>query len=416
MATTSRWIPTARMAAALAQAGFSVKAVCPTAHPLSTTAAVKEIYPYSGIAPLSSFADAIARANPDLVVPGDDLATLHLHHLYALEKRRGAKATRICAMLERSLGSNESFPVVYARTRFLQVAAAEGIRCPATEVITNESDLKSFADRIGLPMVLKVDVSSGGEGVRVVRNLEEAKQEFRSLSAPPLLARAAKRVIVDRDKRLVRPAFLRQRPVVNAQGFIGGREATSLVACWQGVVLASLHFEVLHKSDPAGPASVIRWIDNPEMTAAAEKTARRLGLSGFHGFDFMLEANTGHAYLIEINPRTTQVGHLTLGAGRDLPAALYSAVTQEALQPALKMTENDTIALFPQEWLRDPESPFLASTYHDVPWSESELVRACIQTAASRKRGTCNGTGAKRFRPRECPANEFTSYRIAMGA
>jgi hypothetical protein len=41
------------------------------------------------------------------------------------------------------------------------------------------------------------------------------------------------------------------------------------------------------------------------------------------------------------------------------------------------VTENDTIALFPQEWIRDPHSSFLRSAYHDIPWEEPELVRDC---------------------------------------
>ena len=385
MATTSRWVPTARLAVALAHAGFRVKAVCPSGHQLSKTAAVQETFLYSGVSPLSSFGDAIARSQPTLVVPGDDLAALHLHQLYARETTRGDVGGQICTTIERSLGTGESFPVVYARTRFMEVAAEQGIRCPATERIASEQDIDSFARRFGLPFVLKADVTSGGEGVRVVRTLDEAKRSFRALNSVPAVARAAKRALFDRDSRLVWPALLRRRPVVNAQGFIAGREATSLVACWQGVVLASLHFEVLQKTDSAGPATVLRLVDNPEMAAAAEKTVSRLGLSGFHGFDFMLEANTGSAYLIEINPRTTQVGHLALGAGRDLPAALYSAVTQEALQPAPKVTDKDTIALFPQEWLRDPDSPYLTSAYHDVPWQESQLVRACLQMRRKQK-------------------------------
>ena len=385
VATTSRWVPTARLAVALAHAGFSVKSVCPSSHQLSKTTAVGEIFPYSGVMPLSSFADAINRANADLVLPGDDLATLHLHQLYAREKKRGEQGARVCALIERSLGNSESFSVVYDRAQFMHVAQDEGVRCPATEVVANERDLEDFANRLGLPIVLKVNVTSGGEGVRVVRSLDEAKREFRALNAPPVLARAAKRVIFDHDKRLVWSALLRRRPTVNAQAFVAGRESTSLVACWEGNVLASLHFEVLHKTDPAGPATVLRLIENSEMVSATEKTVRRLGLSGFHGFDFMIEATTANAYLIEINPRTTQVGHLTLGSGHDLPAALYSALTGEALRPALKVTENDTIALFPQEWLRDPSSSYLASAYHDVPWSESELVRACIQTRRKQK-------------------------------
>jgi carbamoylphosphate synthase large subunit len=385
VATTSRWIPTARLAVALAEAGFTIRAVCPYPHPLSKTTSVNEIYPYSGVMPLSSFVNAINAANPDLVIPGDDLATLHLHQLHSREKGRGVAGARICSLIERSLGSPESFSVVYARSKCMKVAQEEGIRCPTTEVLTNECDLESVVSQIGFPMVLKANVTSGGEGVRIVQTLAGAKREFRALSAPPLLARAVKRVIIDRDRRLVWPALLRRHPVVNAQGFIVGREATSLVACWQGTVLASLHFEVLQKTDSAGPATVLRLIDNSEMVLAAEKMVRRLGLSGLHGLDFMLEADTGNAYLIEINPRATQVGHLTLGSGRDLPAALYSALSGQTVQLAPRVTENNTIALFPGEWLRDPASSYLLSAYHDVPWQESEMVRDCIQTRRKEK-------------------------------
>jgi predicted ATP-grasp superfamily ATP-dependent carboligase len=114
------------------------------------------------------------------------------------------------------------------------------------------------------------------------------------------------------------------------------------------------------------------------MSTAAVKMAKRLALSGLHGFDFMLEAETNNAYLIEINPRATQVGHLTLGPGHDIPAAITAAVSGAAIQVAPKVTQNDTIVLFPQEWIRNPESPYIRSGYHDVPWEEPEFVRDCI--------------------------------------
>jgi hypothetical protein len=185
--------------------------------------------------------------------------------------------------------------------------------------------------------------------------------------------------LLDQDKRLFWPYLLRRRAVVNAQTFVAGREATSAIACWKGTVLAELHFEVLRKVDDAGPSTVVRLIENADMSFAAEKIVRRLNLSGLHGFDFMLEANTGNAYLLEINPRATQVGHLALGWGRDLPAALFAAISGEPVRTARKVTENDVIALFPQEWNGDPESPFLQSGYHDIPWEEPELVKDCIR-------------------------------------
>jgi hypothetical protein len=123
----------------------------------------------------------------------------------------------------------------------------------------------------------------------------------------------------------------------------------------------------------------LRWIDNVDMSAAAEKIVRRLKLSGLHGFDFVLEAQSGNPYLIEMNPRATQVGHLTLGPGRDLASALYTALSGIETEAAPKVTDKDTIALFPQEWLRDPASAFLQSAYHDVPWEEPELLLLCIR-------------------------------------
>ncbi len=377
--TTSRWFPTARLAMSLAGAGCMVDALCPAGHPLSKMRSVRRAYAYRGLMPLHSFADAIAAAQPDFIVPGDDLATCHLHHLYARERQRGEAGSWVCELIERSLGAPESFPVVYARTAFADLAREVGVRAPQTEVIANLDDLKKWVSRFGLPTVLKANGTSGGEGVRVAHTVEEAERAFRALQAPPLLARAAKRALVDQDKSLVWPSLLRHRSVVNAQVFVTGHEATSTVACWKGAVVASLHFEVVNKRSAAGQSSVLRLIENAEMSATAEKMVRRLGLSGIHGFDFMLEAHTGNAHLIEINPRATQVGHLALGSGRDLPAALYSAMSGEPLRAAKKVTENDTITLFPQEWMRDPASPFLTSGYHDVPWEEPELLRACVR-------------------------------------
>jgi hypothetical protein len=177
--------------------------------------------------------------------------------------------------------------------------------------------------------------------------------------------------------------LLRQRRTINAQAFIAGREATSTVLCWQGGVLASLHFEVLHTAYSSGPATVVKLIQNTEMQEAAEKIIGRLNLSGFQGFDFVFDGSTGNPYLIEMNPRVTQAGHLTLGAGRDIPAALYGTLTGELVRPAPILTDNDTIAYFPQEWLRDPASSFLKSAYHDVPWDEPDLVRACVGPRAA---------------------------------
>jgi hypothetical protein len=379
IAATSRWIPTARLAMALSQAGCVIDAVCPAGHPVEKIGGVRKTYAYRSLFAMQSFAAAITAAQPDLIVPGDDLATRHLHHLHLREGKRRSSAQPTCGLIERSLGAAESFPRVYARTAFIELARQAGVRAPKTEVIADLDQLRGWTQRSGFPTVLKANGTSGGDGVRVVHNAEEAAGAFRQLQAPPSWLRAAKRALVDQDRTLIAPAVLRQRFLVNAQEFAAGREATSAVACWQGEILAGLHFEVLNKRDAEGPSSVLRAIENADMAAAAETMVRELKLSGLHGFDFMLESSTGKAFLIEINPRATQVGHLTLGEGRDLPAALYAALTGNAIHPAPPITENRVIALFPQEWMRDPESAFLQSGYHDVPWEEPALVRESVR-------------------------------------
>jgi len=304
-----------------------------------------------------------------------------MHLLHEKEQNRGSEGKKTCSLIEASLGSAESFSLILERASFMRVAQEVGVRVPTTGVVRDSEDLQLWIARNGFPMVLKADGTSGGSGVRTVATQEESDAAYRELKAPPSLARAAKRALMDRDQTLIWPSLLRRPRSVSAQTMIVGHEATSTVACWKGTVLAGLHFEVVNKKYAAGPATVMRLIENIEMTSAVEKMARRLKLSGVHGFDFMLESHTGNAYLIEVNPRTTQVGHLTLGPGRDLPAALAAAVTGMEIQQAPKVTEKNMVALFPQEWMRDPASPFIQSGYHDVPWEEPRLVEACMRHA-----------------------------------
>jgi len=385
VATTHRYYPTVRLALALVKAGCQVEALCPPSHPLAITRAARRMHTYHGLAPLRSVHHAITSAKPDFIVPCDDLSTEHLYRLHARERQTGEHGKPMCALIERSLGAPESYPLISARTAFMQLAHEEGIRVPATSVIKTMDELKRWISHIGFPAVLKANGSSGGDGTRIVHTLEEADRAFRRLQAPPFLARAAKRALVDGDHTLVWPSLLRRRPVVNGQAFVVGHEATSTTLCWQGAVLARLHFEVLKKVKPTGHATVLRLIEHAEMSGAVERIARRLNLSGWHGFDFILEAHTGNAYLIEINPRITQVGHLAMGPGRDLPAAFYAAVSGNPMQEAHKVTEKDTVALFPQEWIRDPASEFLQTAYHDVPWEEPALVSDSIRVSGTQR-------------------------------
>ncbi len=84
-----------------------------------------------------------------------------------------------------------------------------------------------------------------------------------------------------------------------------------------------------------------------------------------------------------MNARATPTMHLALAD--DLPAALLAAARLPA-RPRPPVTEKTDIALFPREWLRDPESPWLQNAFHDVPWDDPDLIRACVAQAPPARR------------------------------
>jgi hypothetical protein len=374
-------MPTARLGIALTQTGAIVDALCPRGHVIRKSSIVRGSYPYKALSPLSSLREAIQTSKPDLIVSADDLTTENLIELFDREKLIGNSDSDVCKLIERSLGPKQSFQYMVARKRFMDLARNEGIRVPETAAINNADDLEAWLVKSSFPFVLKVDGSSSGEGTRIVSSRADAHRAFEFLQKPVELVRVVKRMVVNHDLRSVRPKLQGRRAIVSAQEHIVGRDATSLIACWQGKVLGALHFEVLAKQRKLGPASAMRLIDNPEIETFTANIVSKLKLSGLHGFDFLIEQKTGSVYMIEFNPRATQVGHLTLGQGKDLPGALYSAVTGTEPREAPNLTENQTIALFPQESSRDPESLYLKSGYHDVPKGQPELIRACLRQA-----------------------------------
>jgi hypothetical protein len=361
------------------QSGASVHAVCPPGHPLRVTSAYDRVYAYGALASLKSIRSAITAAVPDLVIPCDDLARNQLHLLYAQAARRGPEDQALMNLLESSLGDPSKFPLIDSRTLLIELALTQAIPAPETGVVRSFEELRLWMDRIGLPLVLKTDGTSGGRGVKIVKTIAEAEHAFRELNAPPAALRTLKRALVDQDFNLLGPALRRQFPVVNVQRFIPGPEATIAVACWRGQVLASITTEVLRTWKAKGPASVIKLLPDPEIPLAAKKLAASLHLSGLCGFDFVLEEKTRQAYLIEMNPRATQTAHLPLGSGRNLTAALSASMSGLPTSESDPVTTRDHIALFPSEWQNDSASPWLQSAYHDVPWEEPKLVQLCVR-------------------------------------
>jgi hypothetical protein len=362
---------------AFRESGCIVEVVCPAGHPVAKTQAAEIVHSFRGLRAVQSFRDAIVSARPNLIVPCDDLAVSTLSGVYRQAQERNA--TDLLQVLELSIGNPATQAVCCSRSRLMDLAAAGGIRTAGTSLVSTRKEVRNWLVNLGVPAaVLKADGTSGGVGVIVASTLSQAERAFRKLKAPPLILRAAKRALLDRDMNLVVPCLTRRQSTVSIQEFIEGHEATSTIACWQGRILSSLNFEVLRSWETRGPASVLRLVNNPDMHRSAELLVQSLNLSGIYGFDFVLQNKTQLPYLIEMNARATQTSHLALGLGKDLVASLHGVLSDVPTVARTKVTDKDVIVLFPTEWRNDPNSTFLTSGYHDVPWSEPELVKDCV--------------------------------------
>jgi hypothetical protein len=375
---TNRWALAARLAIGLSEAGCVVSAVCPArGHALLKTGVVRQIFPYSGFHPLESLAAAIEAVEPDMIVPSSDYGVGHLHELYTQSRKRGTAGSKLAALIERSLGSPASHSIVSSRYELLQLARKEGVRVPSTSRANTAEEIESWRSRESFPWVLKVDGTWGGGGVEIVRSPDHIQQSFKQLTRLFRLRRAIKRIFVNRDPFWFRPWWNRSQHAVSAQSYVHGSPANCAVVCWEGRVLAGIGVEVVTSDGLTGPASIVRIVHNAEMMFAADRIASRLGLSGFFGLDFMIEAGSGAAYLIEMNPRTTPLCHLRLGKGRDMVGALWAQLAGQPVPEPPPVTQNEMIAYFPQAWGGDRD--LLESCFQDIPQSEPELVEELLQ-------------------------------------
>jgi hypothetical protein len=373
LTATLRWPAAARLAIAFGELNCRVGVLCPRGHPVTHMLAAGQIIRHSEFLPLVSLRKAIRSVAPDLIVPCDDNAAVQLDLLQ--QSCRGGQPLDAAdsALIGRSVGHAGACTLATMRGRFMYFAK-DLVRTPETSQIGSRNELANWLSSHLLPSVIKVDSTWGGRGVAIVRTEAEAHSTFSAIAQRPALANAVLRSLADRE---LTPLINQSNPaprVVTIQDFINGTSANRAVACWEGKVLAGISVLALKTEDLTGPATVVRVFEHAEMSEAATRLVKALGLSGFWGFDFVLDGSTNAAYLIEMNPRATSISHLPLGVGRDLPAALCDCLRLSSPVNPRSSIRSDVIALFPGEWRRDPTSPYLYLAHHDIPWTEPGLI------------------------------------------
>lgn len=296
------------------------------------------------------------RAN--LVLAGDDIAFAALTRLVArLPSLTVSDATR--ALLARSLPAADQAAIVAKDCEM--VTARMGSACPPPPSVANPSaaDALSFAKKVAFPVLVKRDGFSSGRGV------EQCNESGRLSGAI---------AAIETSPSAFGGGFVVQKLL---PGTIYGASVASLRGRCVG---AFTYIKHLVSPAPFGPTAVAKPQRHDGILADMRDICERFGLTGFAGFDYVVDAS-GQAHFLEINPRIMPTTHLGPAFGSDLCGALLAAMRGQP-PPRAGSPVRNYVALFPNEWLRDPNSPYLSSALHDAPQNDPE-VRAAMMLGKS---------------------------------
>jgi glutathione synthase/RimK-type ligase-like ATP-grasp enzyme len=380
--STQKTALAARISMALIDVGFNVATLTPHGHPVRVSSKIQNHFSYYTRPRLKSTVRAIDRWSPNFLVCADDRAVYELQMLHQRTAASNDKVRRhISELIELSLGPASSFPAMHNKSDFVALVEIEKLRSPRTIFLPATRAFKCVPAELNYPIVVKADQSYGGRCVRIVNSAADVRATVWELQTPTDWRGIFRRFF---GAILAWEAFsalnLPLRRTISLQQYIPGRPSNRAVICWKGKVLAGISVEAVAVTDEHGPASVVRVIDHSEMAIAAEHVVRCLDLSGFVGFDFVLDS-LNQAWLIEMNPRVTQICHFSLANGTNLAGSLYTQITGRRPLSGPASIVPGLIALFPNEVVRCPSSEHLPSCHHDVPWNDPELVLSVLTQA-----------------------------------
>lgn len=365
----------ARLPRALAKAGLRVHALCRRDDPLAATRFLDRVFPLDAVTALHRFertlAGVMSACEPSLVVPCDERAVACLQALVrrAAGGRRRFLTTRQVRTLIDSLGCPDRFDAMLMKSETLALAHRLGIATPDGATVETVEAASQAADRLGWPVYLKQSFGWAGLGVVACGGPDALAAAMRRMvEGRPSPARRLARRFLDRDWYPIATP-------VDVQAAVDGSPAMVAAVALHGRMLAAFAGSTVRTLSPNGPSCVVEITAHPAMEDVSRRMIEALGISGFVGFDFMIERATARPILLECNPRPIQISHLGDRVGVDLAAALAAALTG---RPALDVHAERTIdvALFPHG--RDHASTAVTL---DVPSDDAALLGALLRMA-----------------------------------
>jgi biotin carboxylase len=272
-------------------------------------------------------------------------------------------------LVRHSLGPPERYLDSVDKARLVRLASEIGIAVPPGEAITDEREAMEVALALGFPVIVRPTVGTASEGVAVCTGVDAV--------------RAAVAALPREDGAL----SLRSKPAL-VQRFLTGIQCNRAAFAWEGREVAGFTRIAQRRYPNAlGPGSVACYRRVPAVADANRRLLERLGMTGFASTLYIVDPATGTPHLIEINRRMTPATHTGRLVGVDLAAAFAACAMGRTYTGPTDLPDGPehVLALFPQEWLRDPYSDDLQRYPTDTPFDDPDLLRALIDLGTGRE-------------------------------
>ncbi len=343
LAISSKWLGPPRLARALSDAGCEVASLSSGGCLLEKSSRLLQRYRFTGEMPADRIA-ALEHANddfqPDRLLAADELAAKLLHAAHA----DPAVSSRLRDLIVRSVGDPAFYECTSDKFSTSELAAQLGIAVPTTTALTSSEVAYDFVHRNGWPVVIKARRGFAGIEVYPCASLRDLRRALRECPGG--------------EQRLI-------------QRFEEGSTWMTSFVAERGVLLAALCAEKRTQHPPVtGPSTVVRFEHDPTLLSSSSTLVAALGFSSFGSIDFQ-KTRDGRTLLLEFNPRPTPISHLGARLGVDLAAAYRDGRARDS-----RALMQQSVALFPQEMLRDPSGGGIGNCWHDVPDDEPELLEA----------------------------------------